>query len=55
MASSAMPNGKVSPTVLLSTQVVYLFLEQIQWLIKAGLVAKRFSPRVTKVKPVVLD
>lgn len=30
-------------------EVVYLFLEQIQWLIKAGLIAKRFSPRVTKV------
>jgi len=30
-------------------EVVYLFLEQVQWLIKAGLVAKRFWPRVIKV------
>ena len=30
-------------------QVVYLFLEQISWLIRAGLVSKRLSPRVTRI------
>lgn len=41
------PGSKAQP----SAQVVYLFLEQVQWLIKAGLVAKRFSPRITKARP----
>lgn len=32
-----------------SGEVVYLWLEQVTWLIKAGLVAKRYSLRVSKL------